>query len=136
MKTAFLLAFAFLLFLSDCLYGGSATWNVNPVDDEWFNSSNWTPATVPNGPSDPATFGVTNMNIISFTTDTEVAGMIFQPGASAYIFGTAPNGAHLTLSGAGVTNNSGSTQIIAVLPTFSGPGGITFISSATAGSQI
>jgi hypothetical protein len=68
--------------------------------------------------------------------DIEVAEMIFQSGASAYVIGTAPNGAVLTMSGAGVTNNSGVSQIIAVLPTFSGPGGIIFRNSATAGSQV
>jgi autotransporter-associated beta strand protein len=62
--------------------------------------------------------------------------MIFQSSASPYIIGTAPNGNILTMSGAGVTNNSGVSQIIAVLPTFSGPGGISFTNSATAGNQI
>jgi autotransporter-associated beta strand protein len=132
-----LLAVAFLCFVSSQLsYGGSATWNLNPVDDDWINPNNWTPTTFPNGPSDAATFGVSNMSIISLATDIEVAEMIFQPGASAYVIGTAPNGAVLTMSGAGVTNNSGISQIIAVLPTFSGPGGIVFTNSATAGSQV
>lgn len=132
-----LLAVAFLCFFSSQLtYGGSATWNLNPVDDDWINPNNWTPATVPNGPSDTATFGVSNMSIISLTIDTELAEMVFQPGASGYVVGTAPNGAVLTMSGAGVTNNSGVSQIIAVLPTFSGPGGINFTNSATAGSQV
>ena len=132
-----LLAVAVLCFVSSQLaYGGSATWNLNPVDDDWINPNNWTPTTFPNGPSDTATFGVSNMSIISLATDIEVAEIIFQSGASAYVLGTAPNGAVLTLSGAGVTNNSGVAQIIALLPTFSGPGGIIFTNNATAGSQV
>ena len=87
-------------------------------------------------PGETATFGISNMSIISLAIDIEVAEMIFQPGASAYVIGTAPNGAVLTMSGTGVTNNSGVSQIIAVLPTFSGPGGIIFTNSATAGSQV
>jgi|GEM_PF-3308706 len=132
-----LVAVAFLCFFSSQLtHAGSATWNLNPVDDDWINPNNWTPTTFPNGPSDTATFGVSNVSIISLATDIKVAGIIFQSGASAYVLGTAPNGAVLTLSGAGVTNNSGVSQIIAVLPTFSGPGGIIFENSASAGSQV
>jgi len=132
-----LVAVAFLCFFSSQLtHAGSATWNLNPVDEDWINPNNWTPTTFPNGPSDTATFGVSNNSIISLAIDIEVAEMIFQSGASAYVIGTAPNGAVLTMSGAGVTNNSGVSQIIAVLPTFSGPGGIIFRNSATAGSQV
>jgi autotransporter-associated beta strand protein len=135
MKRGFLVFVAFL-FVSSCLYAGSASWNLNPVDDDWINPNNWTPLTFPNGPSDTATFGVSNMSIISLVTSIEVAEIIFQPGASGYVIGTAPNGSVLTMSGAGVTNNSGVSQIIAVLPTFSGPGGIIFTNGATAGTEV
>jgi len=124
------------LLAADVAHAGSATWNLNPADDDWINSNNWTPATVPNGPADTATFGVSNNSIISLTIPIELAEMIFQPGASAYVIGTAPYGAVLTMSGAGVTNNSGISQIIATLPTFVGPGGIVFTNSASAGSQM
>ncbi len=124
------------LLITQIAHAGSATWNLNPADDDWINPNNWTPATVPNGPTDTATFGVSNMSIISLTISIELAEMIFQPGASAYVIGTAPNGAVLTMSGTGVTNNSGISQIIATLPTFAGPGGIIFANSASAGSQM
>jgi len=42
------------------VYADSATWNANPVDNDWNNPANWTPNTVPNGPNDIATFGVSN----------------------------------------------------------------------------
>src|SRR5438552_7700893 len=44
---------------------GSATWNLNPTSGDWNTASNWTPATVPNGPDDTATFGVSNITFVS-----------------------------------------------------------------------
>ena len=49
-------------------YAGSATWNLNPTSSDWNTATNWTPATVPNGPTDVATF-VTNMKVIPGVLD-------------------------------------------------------------------
>ena len=46
-------------------FAGSATWNLNPTSGDWNTATNWTPATVPNGPTDTATFGVSNITGIS-----------------------------------------------------------------------
>src|SRR5262249_2932023 len=46
----------------------SATWNLNPVDNDWNHPANWTPATVPNGPSDVATFGISNETSVRVST--------------------------------------------------------------------
>ena len=44
---------------------GSATWDLNPGSGNWGNPANWTPMTVPNGPSDTATFGNSNSLSVS-----------------------------------------------------------------------
>ena len=46
------------------VYAGSATWNLNPVNNHWNKAQNWTPATVPYGENDLATFGVLNVTDI------------------------------------------------------------------------
>ncbi len=35
---------------------GSATWTLNPTSGDWNTAANWTPATIPNSPTDIATF--------------------------------------------------------------------------------
>src|SRR3954447_294311 len=37
---------------------------LNPIDNLWTTAANWTPAAVPNGESDVATFGVSNTTTI------------------------------------------------------------------------
>ena len=48
---------------------GSATWNLNPASDLWSTASNWTPATVPNGPADTATFDIEYNSTFNFSSD-------------------------------------------------------------------
>ena len=113
-------------------YAGSATWNLNPISGDWNTASNWTPNTVPNGPSDVATFGVSNTAGLSPSAATEVNAMSFNTGASAYT-ATVPGTVSLTLSGSGITNNSGVMQNFVADANSSGGGSITFTNSATAG---
>lgn len=110
---------------------GSATWNLNPTSGDWFTGSNWTPATVPNGPDDTATFGVSNITFVStgYFNSAEVNGIVFDPGASAYTITFLTT---LTISGVGITNNSGTTQAFSA--GYDGSGSISFTNSATAGS--
>src|SRR5690349_22721762 len=95
-------------------YAGSATWNLNPTSGDWSTDANWTPATVPNGPGDIATFGISNMTGLSVGTMLEVDRIVFDPGASAYSLAMeytgGPFGPSFTFSGAGVVNNSGVMQ--------------------------
>src|SRR5262249_24118653 len=97
-----LVSIAFFLTLAT-VQAASATWNANPVDNDWNNPANWTPATVPNGPNDTATFNVSSITDISLSDAIEVEGIIFNPGGNPYTV-TATN---LTISGTGITNNSG-----------------------------
>ncbi len=114
-------------------FAGSATWNVNPTNGDWNTDTNWTPLTVPNAPTDTATFGPSNLTNISLSAPTEVAAMVFNPSAAAFTIslGMQP----LTFSGAGVANNSALAQTFVVGPvTGSSSGYLTFQGSALAGN--
>src|SRR5690242_21029793 len=85
-------------------FAGSATWSTNPVSGDWNTAANWTPNTVPDGPTDIATFSTSNVTTISLSGAIEVAEIVFNSGASQFTM-TCPN--KLTLSDTGITNNSG-----------------------------
>src|SRR5436309_8775327 len=81
------------LSLLACIYtvqAGSATWNANPVNNQWINATNWTPATVPYGEDDVATFGTSSVTdvMLGVTQNGDagniLGGIVFQPSASAY----------------------------------------------------
>ena len=142
----FLLAAVFLSLLlspAGTAFAGSATWNLNPGDGDWNTATNWTPATVPNGPSDTATFASSNTTgvFVSGPNNTEVNGIVFNPGASAFTITnsdfrfTSPD-IFLTISGVGITNNSGILQNFVATAPDSVPirGVIQFTNSATAGN--
>src|SRR3954454_7261062 len=115
------------------VFAGSATWNSSPATGDWNTTTNWTPNTVPNGPRDSATFGVSSISDISISAATEVNSIIFSPGASAYTITNSVN-IFLTISGAGVINNSGVTENF--VPTSDDHGtAIFFSNSATAGGS-
>jgi hypothetical protein len=115
---------------------GSATWNLNPSNGDWEMSRNWTPKTVPNGPGDIATFGFSNVTglILSFQFDNEVNGIVFNAGASPFAITVASDSSSeyvLTLSGVGITNNSGISQnFITDSAENASPGAIHFTNSA------
>jgi len=113
-------------------YGGSATWNLNPSTGNWNNAANWTPATVPNGPTDIATFSLSNAPAVSLSATTEVNTIVFSAGASPFTISNSV--LTLTISGAGITNNSGTTQnFVSEVSATGGFGYINFTNSATAG---
>ena len=118
---------------------GSATWNLNPGSSNWGIASNWTPATVPNGPADTATFAVSNNSAVSVIANFEVNGIAFSPGASAFTITSLPTSEGtiaLTISGTGISNQSGTGQnFVAGAHQFKF-GEINFTNSATAGSEI
>jgi hypothetical protein len=108
-----------LCFAIKAALAGSATWNLNPTSGDWNTSANWTPATVPNGPSDTASFAVSSITNVTNVTprnqSTTLDGIVFSPGASAFTvtaqvqsFPANPEG--IVFSGIGITNNSGVTQ--------------------------
>jgi autotransporter-associated beta strand protein len=128
------------LIVASCLFacalppahGGSATWNLNPGTGTWNTAGNWTPATVPNGPSDVATFGVSNLTDLTIKSAVEVSAIDFTAGASAFTISALPR-VTLTISGTGVSNDSGIGQNFAASDNSSGAGAIVFMGSATAG---
>jgi hypothetical protein len=92
-------------------FAGSATWNLNPTSGDWNTADNWTPATVPNGPSDVATFVTSSVNQVSFSaSSTEAAEVVFDSTGTSSFNLTIGAGNTLTISGTGVVNNSGVTQ--------------------------
>jgi autotransporter-associated beta strand protein len=94
-------------------WAGSATWQVTPMDNDWNNPANWTAGGPPNGPSDTATFSLTQGPSVSVSTNTEVNEVIFD--STPYTIEVPyPNGITLTISGAGITNESGVTQTFLV----------------------
>jgi autotransporter-associated beta strand protein len=125
----------------------SATWSTNPPSSDWNSASNWVPMTVPNGPSDNATFQTSNQRFVSLSADTEVNGIIFDSGASPF---EIVNGSAITftISGTGVTNSSGIIQNFFIsghmaftnassagdFTSFDNLATITFSNSASAGS--
>jgi autotransporter-associated beta strand protein len=125
------LKLAFVLILLTCHrgYAGSATWKQHPHIPYWNQSLSWDPATVPNGPDDVATFAVSYRLNVSVTSDESVNGIVFAPDASVFDIIVYQD---LTLTGAGITNDSGITQTFKPYPGAS----ISFTNSATAGSLI
>src|SRR5690349_19066910 len=111
-------------------FGGSATWKLNPTSGGWNTASNWTPATIPNGSSDVATFELSNTTSISFSSSVTMDRIVFNSGASPFTF-TLPT-LTLTFTGAGIVNNSGLTQNFVLMPV-PVEGEIAFTGSASAG---
>jgi len=115
--------------------GGSATWLSSPGSGDWNTAGNWTPGVVPNAAGDTATFNVTRTVDVSLSANTEVNGIVFSAGASAYTIAVSPN-ITLTISGTGIANNSGLTQnFVTAVDGLGNQGTINFTNSATAGTQ-
>ncbi len=93
---------------------GSATWTSAPGRMSWTDPANWNPMTVPNGPADVATFAASSSTNVSSGAAIQVASVVFSPGASS--FQIAQNVGTLTISGAGVVNDSGIAQNFAAAP--------------------
>src|SRR5688572_25329624 len=72
-----------LLLLSNAenALAGSATWGAMPSSGDWNTAGNWTPMTIPNSPSDIATFAQSNTPAISLTANTQVSAINFTASA-------------------------------------------------------
>ncbi len=102
-----------ILLLASSTFAASATWNLNPITLLWDTVTNWTPTTFPNGPEDTATFGISNITEVDLLRNIEVNSIVFNATASAFTITSVSGGEFsnvLTLSGIGVTNNSGIIQ--------------------------
>ncbi len=122
---------------------GSATWSSNPASTDWSVASNWTPATVPNGSSDVATFGNSTVTQVDlFHADNgglrveSVSAVQFNPGASAFTI-TGHDFGNLVLTGVGIVNQSGVTQHFVEIGNEGdlGVGAVVFEGSAGTGTQ-
>ena len=135
MKTLILAAIrCSLMFLVPTVtYAISAQWDLDPISGDWNTADNWTPNGVPNGPADTATFGLSNTTDVSISEDTEVNGIMFTSAATNPYFITANAGLTLTISGVGITNNSGGPRKIFFTATRR-DGEIRFTNSSTAGN--
>src|SRR5450432_611610 len=131
--SVFLPAISFCLTIHN-LSAGNATWKVTPASGDWNTAANWTPATVPNGPADIATFAVSNTTDVSTSANTEVNSIAFNPGASEFAVSVGL-ATELTISGVGIVNNSGVAQeLITPVDAAGNQGDIQFFNSATAGT--
>lgn len=116
-------------------HADSATWKLNPVSDDWNTAANWTPPTVPNGPSDTATFDASNPTSVSISAGTEVSAVTFTADASAFTVTSNP-GQTFTISGTGITNSSGVVQnFVTDVDDLEQHGVISFNGSAVAGNS-
>ena len=136
---AFLLSAAAILTLllstASSSFAGSATWLASPATGDWNTATNWTAGGPPNGPSDMAFFATSNTTALSLSANTEVNVIVFNSGASAFTITASPTFT-LTISGTGITNNSGIQNFVTAVDGFGfgNYGRISFFNSATAGS--
>ena len=128
------LRFSLMFLVSAVAYADSAQWNLNPTSDDWNTTANWTPMTVPNGQEDIATFSLSNTTKVSILEDTEVNGITFTSAATNPYSIELNSGLTLTLSGTGITNNSGIAEFLFCDGPYNEPGQILFTNSASAGN--
>ena len=133
-KARGLSAITLLFFLSiQTSYPGNATWNPNPSSGDWNTATNWTPAIVPNGPNSTAAFAVSDTTSVSLSANTEVSSIVFNQDASPFTITASPI-SNLTMSGAGILNNSANVHNFVSVVDATGQGGtINFTNNASAG---
>src|SRR6476646_6409042 len=133
--------YAFALLIASPARAGRANWS-GQLNSNWNVFQNWSPQTVPNGPSDVATLGGSNNRDVYLSANTEVSGITFPKPITPLIrvdYAVTVNPTFtLTISGTGITNNSGQAQNFFVAPGYVnvGAGILFFTNSATAGSGI
>jgi outer membrane autotransporter protein len=114
----------------------AGTWVAPFSNNNWNDQVNWSDFTVPDTPGETATFSnLSNQLSPTVSANVLIESITFIPGANSYSIET--NGFQLTLEGAGIVNNSGTTQTITNNgSTVSGaPGGVTeFSNASTAGN--
>ncbi len=105
---------AFLLSATNGTFADNATWKTIPNSGNWNRAGNWTPQTIPNGPSDTATFATSSTTSVFLSANTTVDGIVFDSGGDSFTFTVAPPANFgllaLEFDGFGIANNSGSPQ--------------------------
>src|SRR5438552_1023378 len=127
-RLRFIVAAALLFLAAQRLsLAGSATWATNPTSGDWNSAANWTPNTVPNGTSDVATFGASNVtNVINSDVIVSLDSLVFNSSASQYTITAMDN---IALLGTGIVNGSGVMQSFVA-------GLFIFNNSSTAGNMV
>ena len=122
---------ALLLCGNPLVMAESGTWLQTATDGNWNNGANWTSnPNPPNSMTDVATFATTsNFTTSTLSTGTIVAGILFNPGATAYTIATGGN--QLQIFGDGISNTSGIAQNFLI----NNEGTIIFSNSSNAGSN-
>jgi autotransporter-associated beta strand protein len=142
MKTKLLICLSLTITVN--LHAGSATWGVNPTTNDWNMAANWNPRTVPNGPTDTATFPNSNTANPVIHSSVELDALVFADStltAFTIVAGesSGQDVASLTLSGTGIVNNSDALiQAVQAVPTLATNGitnVIAFRNSATLAAQ-
>src|SRR5947208_376142 len=125
------LVLLFLLPAAGTSFAGSATWKAAPATGDWNTATNWTPTTIPNSPTDTATFATSNITGVSLSGQIQVSSIVFNTGASAFTI--TDNTFGFTISGTGIMNNSAATQnFVLGVNGAGGFGTLDFKNSATA----
>ncbi len=104
----------------------TGTWLSNPISKNWSTKMNWNPVTLPNGPTETATFNTSSRTTILITFPLTIATTVFNPGASPYGFSVVALRS-MTFTSLGISNNS------AVVQSFLNAGTMSFTRSSTAG---
>ena len=65
------------------VYAGSTSWNLNATSGEWNMAANWTSATIREGASDVATFGLSNQTSVVLNANVELDQIGFDAGANS-----------------------------------------------------
>ncbi len=147
-KRAAFLCCLFLL-LANAVQAGSATWKANPGSSDWSTATNWTPATVPYGDTDVATFGQSTTGTVvcgdspdGLYASTVVAEVVFTQGANSYTMTITPVydvvfPSLIEFHGAGITNRSGVSQtfVAAHSGNTKESGRVYFLNSSSAGEN-
>ena len=121
---------------------GSATWKLNPPSTNWNSAANWTPATVPNSPSDTASFSLSNTRTVVINSSVELNALVFNSDADPNTItlgdATGLNVVNLVLSGSGITDNSDfllqTLEVGTTLTTNGAKNTLSFRNNATAGT--
>jgi autotransporter-associated beta strand protein len=134
----FLSTVIFVSCTAGSIFAGSATWSTAPANGNWNSAANWSPVTVPDGPADTATFESSSIFNVLISADTDVNGITFTPLAHlTHYFITVSPTQTLTISGTGITNDSGSAQRFVTASDGSGHAGtLEFKGDATAGNMM
>ena len=92
------------------VFAGSATWSQNPISNDWNVAKNWVPETVPDGESDVASFGPSNMREVVIASSVDVSNVHFMSDAPAFTIAVEGIGINLFVRSEGILNDSAVLQ--------------------------